>query len=78
MSSFLDRSLRWTSISNFQNSSPFSESTSQSIIFSASFTKSVESLGSSFTVGSADWDETGVDLDTAVDISASEELAEFL
>ena len=78
MSSLADGSFTWTPIANLKNSSPFCKSASQFIVLSASLAKSIESLGCSLSIGSTDWHETCVDLDTAVDSSSSEDLGEFL
>jgi hypothetical protein len=78
MSCLTDSGLTRAPIADLQNSSPFRKSASQFIVLSASLAKSIESLGCGLSVGSTDWHETCVDLDTAVDSSSSEDLGEFL
>ena len=79
VSGLSDGSLGWaTSWGDLKNSSPFCESASQLIVFSTSLAKSIESLGGGLSVSSADGHEAGVDLDAAVDSSASQDLGELL
>ena len=73
-----DGGLGWAAIADLEDSSPFCESASQCVILSASLTKSIKSLCSSLGVGSSDWDETRVDLNTAMNASSSENIYEFL
>ena len=78
MSSLSDGSLgRATSWGDLKNSSPFREPASQRIVFSASLAEAVETLGGGLAIGSADWHETGVDLDTTMDAAISEDFGEF-
>lgn len=76
--SLINGNLGWESISNLEDSSPFSESTSHGIILSASLTKSIESGGGSLIIGSSNWDESAINLNSAVNVSSSEDLSEFL
>jgi len=78
MSSLSDSGLSWASTTNFEDSSPFREPASQSVVFSASLAKSIKTLGGSLTIGSANWDETSVNLDTAMNSSSSQDVGELL
>jgi len=79
VSGLLNSGIRWADVLiNLKDGSPFSESASQFVIFSASGTKSIKSLGGCLSIGSSDNLETSVDLDTAVNVSGSEDLAELL
>jgi len=78
MSSLSDSGLSWASTTNFEDSSPFRKSASQSVVLSASLAKSIKTLGGSLTIGSANWDETSVNLDTAMNSSSSQDVGELL
>lgn len=79
VSGLSNSSLRWAAFAvDLEDGSPFSESASQFVIFSASSTKSIKTLGGCLSIGSSDNLETSVDLDTAVNSSSSKDIAELL
>jgi len=69
MSGLGDSNLSWTFVSNLNYCSPLSESASKGIIFSASSTESVKTLGGGLLISSSDDLESSVNLDTAVNSS---------
>ena len=79
VSSLSNSSLRWAAVLvDLEDGSPFGKSASQFVVFSASSTKSIKTLGGCLSIGSSDNLETSVDLDTAVNSSSSKHIAELL
>lgn len=69
---------RRASISNLKNSSPFSKSSTHSVILSASLSEAIESLCSGLSISSTDLNNTSVDLNTAMNSSFPEECSKRL
>jgi hypothetical protein len=78
VSSLGDGDLRWAAVLlNFEDGSPLGKSASQLVVLGASGTKAVKTLGGSLIISSSDDLESSVDLDTAVNASGSEDVAEL-
>jgi hypothetical protein len=69
MCGLFDCHLGWKTIGwvNLEHSSPFSESASHRVVFGASLTESIKTLGSSLLFGSSNNLKTSIDLNTAMD-----------
>ena len=78
MSSLSDGQFAWAPIANLKYGSPLSKSASHLIVLCTSFAKAVETLSSSFFVCSSHDLETCVYLNTTLDSSFIEEVAELL
>jgi hypothetical protein len=76
----LDSNLGWKTVCwvNLENGSPLGESASHSVVFGASLTESIKTLGGGLLFGTSNNLKTSIDLNTAVDSSRSKELSELL
>ena len=70
-SSFLDGYIRWAAFINFNDCSPFSKTASHSIIFCASFAKSIKTSGGSLFVSSSNFNKPAINLDTSMDATGA-------
>ena len=76
MGSLLDGELTWESIADLEDGSPLGEPAALLVEGLASGGEAVETLSGALLVGASENDETLVELDTGVDVSASEKLDE--
>ena len=73
-----DSKVGWEAITNFEDGSPLSKSATQFVVLSASLAKVIETLSGSLSISTTDNLKTLVDLNTAVDASASQQVTEAL
>ena len=78
VSGLTDSQLGGKAVTNLEDSSPFGEAAAQLVVLGASLAEAIETLSGGLLLGATNNLQASVDLDTAVDASAAEQVTEAL